>query len=108
MKLCSACQKPLQGGLVMGGTPLCRECEPDIRDLVKQTRDTGKPVNIAHIARRYFKKNHAWDKTTDTFPLSSPPGELWAWLEVHAKQEGSNVREIILKALYEYQSRQSE
>ena len=95
---CAACGKPIQGGISLGGTVLCRPCSVDVEMEVKQLHEEGKPVNVAFIARRLFRETHS----AGDYPLRDIPKDLWDRAKHKTVDEGISLRELIFKALEKY------
>ena len=98
MRTCAACGKPIQGGIVMGGTLVCRSCEPDVKAEIDRLHAEEKPVNVATIAREIFREQHS----AGNYLLRDIPKDLWDAAKHKAVDEGLNLRELLLKALREY------
>lgn len=96
--LCAACGKQIRNGISMGGTLLCRQCEPEISEEIAKLRSQGKTVNVAHIAHRIYKETHS----SGNYLLRDVPQDLWAQAKHRAVDDGDSLRELILQALYEY------
>ena len=95
--LCAACGTK-QAFLCIGGTPLCRDCEPDIRAEIETLRAKNKPVNVLHIARKYFRCHQSNAK----YLLRDIPVELWQQVKHRAIDDNVGIREVIFKSLYNY------
>jgi len=96
--LCAACGKPVKGGIGMGGTLLCRQCEPEISAEIEKLRSQGKPVNVAHIAHRIYKETHSGGN----YLLRDIPEDLWLKAKHRAVDDGDSLRDLVLKALHAY------
>src|SRR5690554_4354451 len=46
MRTCAACGKFVAGGIVMGGTRICRTCDVKVREEIDRLHAEGKPVNV--------------------------------------------------------------
>lgn len=97
MKPCDSCGKP-QAYISMGGSVLCRECDPIIRDEMEKLRADGKPVNVLNIARRRYKEEFSGGN----YLLRDYPEELWQAARHRAVDEGLSMRDLILKSLRKY------
>jgi hypothetical protein len=82
----------------MGGTLLCRQCEPQISAEIEKLRALGKPVNVAHIAHRIYKETHSGGN----YLLRDVPEDLWQKAKHRAVDDGDSLRDLVLKALYAY------
>jgi len=94
-KICTACGKPLQGSLQIGGTLLCRTCGPIISQEITRLREEEKPVNVLHIAMRHFREV----SDPQAYPLRDIPGDLWTAAKHAAVEEQMSLRELLLDAL---------
>ena len=98
MKTCAACGKITAGGIVMGGTRICRTCDVEVREEINRLRTEGKPVNVASIARKMLREN-----SIPAYPLRDIPKELWDAAKHRVIEENlDSLRELILKVLQEY------
>lgn len=97
MKLCDACGNP-KASIGMGGAILCRDCEPDIRVEMDALRQAGKPVNVLHIAKRIFRETH----DAGNYLLRDIPDDLWVKAKHRAVDDGSSLRDLVLKAIHTY------
>lgn len=97
-KLCAACGSVVKGGVSLGGVLLCRQCEPTISAEVMATRETGKPVNVGHIAHRIYKETHSGGN----YLLRDVPEDLWQKAKHRAVDDGDSLRDLVLKALHAY------
>lgn len=86
------------GGIGMGGTLLCRQCEPEISAEIDKLRSQGKPVNVAHIAHRIYKETHSGGN----YLLRDVPDDLWQKAKHRAVDDGDSLRDLVLKALHAY------
>lgn len=82
----------------MGGTLLCRQCEPEISAEIDKLRSQGKPVNVAHIAHRIYKETHSGGN----YLLRDVPDDLWQKAKHRAVDDGDSLRDLVLKALHAY------
>lgn len=98
MKLCDACNKPVIGGVGIGGARLCRNCAPDVKAEIDKLRSQGKPVNAIQIAKRILRETHAGGN----YLLRDIPDELWQKAKHRSVDDGDSLRELILNALYAY------
>jgi hypothetical protein len=98
MKDCDACGKPVNGGVGIGGALLCRTCAEDVQSEIYTLRDQGKQVSAVGIARRIFRKTHS----AGNYLLRDIPEDIWNQAKHKAVDEGSSLRELILKALRAY------
>lgn len=96
--LCAACGKMVKDGIGMGGTLLCRQCEPEISIEVKRLHNEGKPVNVAHIAHRIYKETHSGGN----YLLRDVPEDLWNKAKHRAVDDGDSLRDLVLKSLHTY------
>lgn len=96
-RLCDACGKP-QASISMGSALLCRECDPEVRAEMDRLRAEGQPVNALHIARRRYKEEFSGGN----YLLRDYPEDLWNRLKHRAVDDGTSVREIILRAIEAY------
>lgn len=96
--LCAACGKIVAGGIGLGGTLLCRQCEPAVSADIQNLRSKGKPVNAAHIAHRIYKETHSGGN----YLLRDIPEDLWRKAKHRGADDGDSLRDVVLKALYAY------
>ena len=96
--LCAACGKQVTGGVSMGGTLLCRQCEPEISAEIQTLRSQGKPVNVGHVAHRIYKETHSGGN----YLFRDVPENLWQKAKHRAVDDGDSLRELVLKALHAY------
>ena len=82
----------------MGGTLLCRQCEPDVREIMDMHRAAGKPVNVGHIANKLYKETHS----AGNYLLRDIPEDLWQRAKHRAVDDGHSLREMILLAIESY------
>lgn len=85
-------------GIVMGGTLLCRQCEPIVAAEVDNLRSQGKPVYVAHIAHRIYKETYSGGN----YLLRDVPEELWRKAKHRAADDDDSLRDVLLKALIAY------
>ena len=98
MRTCAACGKFVVGGIVMGGTRICRTCDVKVREEIDRLHAEGKPVNVASIAQRMLREN-----SVPAYPLRNIPKELWDAAKHRVIEENlDSLRELILKVLQEY------
>lgn len=95
---CTACGSNVMPQNSMGGALICRQCEPDIRERMAALREAGKPVNVIQIAKKYFRETHS----AGNYLLRDIPEELWKRTKYRAVTDGTSIRDLILKALYDY------
>jgi len=96
--LCAACGTQKNSCICMGGTFVCRECEPEISAEIEKLRSEGRTVNVAHIAHRIYRATHSGG---DYF-LRNIPTDLWLRAKHRAIDDGYSLRDLILMALYAY------
>lgn len=96
--LCAACAKPVKGGIALGSTLLCRQCEPEVSLEIDRLRTEGKPVNASHIAHRIYKETHSGGN----YQLRDIPEDLWNKAKHRAVDDGDSLREVVLKSLHAY------
>ena len=99
MKICDACGSPAQGGIGMGGALICSKCAPDVRAEMDKLREVGKPVNVMHIAKRLFREIHG---TPGVLQIRDVPTDLRDKMDRRALDEKCSLRELGLKAVYQY------
>lgn len=104
MKTCDVCGKPTAGGTYIGRARVCRECRPRLVFEIEKERAEGKSVDAQAIARRLFREEHS----AGNYLLRDIPEELWTAAKHQAVKEGLSLREMLLKALHEYVSRNGE
>lgn len=92
--LCDACQAA-PGSISMGGAILCRACEPEVREIMEQRRSEGKPVNVRHIARELFRRDHAGPDLL----IRDVPADLLERVQAHAREIGISQRQYVIDAL---------
>lgn len=80
---------------------LCPPCAEDVRGVIDQLRAAGKPVNAMAIARKIFRDTYS----EGAYQLRDIPTELWDKAKHQTINEKISLRELILKALYEYLAR---
>jgi hypothetical protein len=95
--LCAACGN-LKGSIALGGTLLCRQCEPAISAEIAILRAAGRAVNVAHIAHRIYKETNSGGN----YLLRDIPQELWDKAKHRAVDDADSLRDIVLKALHAY------
>ena len=95
---CTACGSNVSPQVSMGGALVCRQCEPDIRERMEELREAGKPVNVIQIAKKYFRETHSGGN----YLLRDIPEELWRRAKYRAVTDGTSLRDLVLKALYDY------
>lgn len=100
MKICDACGKPV-AMIGMGGAMLCRQCEPDVRAEMERLRSEGRPVNVMHIAKKIFRDMHG---TPGVLQVRDVPVDLRERMDKAAFDQKISLRELVLKALYQYLS----
>lgn len=98
MKNCAACGVVTKAPIALGGTILCRQCEPAVAVEIEQLRSDGKPVNVAHIARRIYRAEHC----AGDYLLRDIPQELWTAAKHRAVDENVSLRDLVLKSLAAY------
>jgi hypothetical protein len=97
MSDCAACGKP-NANQGIGGVLICHQCSPDIHAEIETLRSDGKPVNVAHIARRIYRETNS----AGNYLLRDIPQDLWDQAKHRAVDEGASLRDLILKALRSY------
>lgn len=95
---CTACGSNTLPQVSMGGALICRQCSSAIRDRVAELRETGKPVNVIQIAKKYFRETYS----AGNYLLRDIPEELWRRAKYRAVSDNTSIRDLILKALYDY------
>ena len=96
--ICDACGKHIVSGTGVGRATLCRTCLPDVLAEVERLRAEGKPTDALTIARRLFRETHS----AGSYLLRDIPAELWTDAKHRAVDEGLTMRELILKALVDF------
>lgn len=99
MRTCDACGKPIDSGSVIGGSTVCRSCEPDVKAEIDRLQAAGEPVSAIAVARSMFRETHA------NYMLRDIPKDLWIATKHKAIDKGLNLRELILDAIREYVSK---
>jgi hypothetical protein len=79
----------------MGGSTICRQCDPDVRAEMDRLRANGKPVNVGQIARKIFRETHS----AGGYLLRDIPEELWNRAKHRAVDDGCSLRDLILEAI---------
>lgn len=97
---CAACGSP-NGSIGMGGTILCRSCDPIIRERMEALRAEGKGVDVSRIARDLYREQFAGSD----YLLREPPKDLMDAIKHRAVDDGDNIRGIVIKALRAYVER---
>jgi hypothetical protein len=82
----------------LGGTLICRQCEPEVSAEISSIRAQGKPVNAAHIAHRIYKETHSGGN----YLIRDIPTDLWDRAKHRAVDDGVSLRELVLLALASY------
>jgi len=100
MHKCAACGSETKTGISLGGIILCRSCDPEVREEMDRLRAEGKPVNVGHIARRIYREKYC----VGDYILRDIPADLWTRAKHRAVDDGTNLREMVLKALKAYLS----
>ena len=95
---CTACGSNVLPQVSMGGALICTACEPAIRSRMAELREAGKPVNVIQIAKKYFRETHS----AGNYLLRDIPEELWKRAKYRAVTDNTSIRDLILKALYDY------
>ena len=98
MRLCEACGKKIVGGIRIGGTLLCQTCAIDVQEEIEKLKADGRPVNTGHIARRLFKAEHS----AGNYLFRDVPDEIWTKARHRAVDDKESLRDLIIKALYNY------
>jgi len=98
MRDCDACGKPLKGGRGIGGALLCAPYAEDVQIEIDALRAEGKQVSATEIARRLSRETHS----AGNYLLRDIPEDLWTQAKHKAVDEGSSLRELLLKALRAY------
>ena len=96
-KLCDSCGTPNVSGSI-GGAVLCRICSVTVAAEIEKIRETGKPVNALHIARKIYKKEHCGGN----YLLRDVPIKLWDRAKHRAVDEGGSLRDLVLAAITQY------
>lgn len=99
-KRCAACGQEVIGGIVMGSTLICRQCEPDVSREIGWLRAEGKSVNVGHIARRMYRDR----VVTSEYLLRDIPGDLWDSVKHRAIDDKCSQRDVMIAALRQYLS----
>ena len=97
-KLCDRCGSATLAMVHMGGASLCRTCDVEIKPEIEEIRESGKPVNVLQIARKYFKTNFAGG----TYHFRDIPADLEKTWKKRAIDDSCNQRDVLLSALVEY------
>ena len=95
---CAACGRKTKEMIPTAGVLLCRQCVPDVRVEIDKLRASRKPVNVAHIARRIYRKKHS----AGNYLLRDIPKELWDRAKHRAVDDGGTLRDLILKSVNVY------
>ena len=98
MKTCEACGTQTKTGIVIGGSLICRRCEPDIKAEIERLREAGKPVHAGHIARKIFRETHS----AGNYLLRDIPKKLWTSAKHRAVDENISLRDLVLNAIRAY------
>jgi hypothetical protein len=96
--ICAACGQEVVGGIVLGGTILCRTCEPDISAEIERLRAENRPVNVAHIARKKYRE----ETDMSSYLLRDFPADLLSAVKQRALNDTCSQRDVILSALRHY------
>lgn len=97
-KRCAVCGQEVIGGIVMGATLLCRQCEPDVSLEVERLRAEDKTVHVGHIARKMYRERVA----TSEYLLRDIPADLWDQVKHRAIDDQCSQREVVIAALRQY------
>lgn len=92
---CDACGNEVKGGYSIGGTLLCRRCEPDVMSEIKAARTEGRVVNAMGIARKLFRSRNS----TQDYLLRDIPEVMMRKMKERALKESGSVRDVILAAV---------
>lgn len=97
---CSVCQSETPGGIIIGGTIVCRECEPILRGRIDAIRQSNPNATIsaAGIAREIYSEQFAGSD----YLLRTPPKDLMDAVKHRAVDDGDSIRDIIIRALRAY------
>lgn len=101
MKLCNACNTPTRNGNYIGSVLLCEKCAPNVNKEIDKMRAEGKPVNAVHIARKIYRENNG----TDEYLFREIPSALWSQAKHRAVEDKDSLRDLLIKALYQYLGR---
>ena len=97
--LCDACGTLIRGIKIgRGRIIVCRNCDKEIRQITKEREKKKLPINQSHIAKQmYLLKNICKDHLIRDIPES-----LWKMIKKKSLQESCPLRNIFIKALYNY------
>jgi len=96
--ICAACGRKTPVIVGIKGVVICQSCEPEVKSRMEELRDTNKPVNVGHIARKIFREA----KDPGSFMIRDIPKDLWDKAKHKAIDEGCTLREIVLSAVSDY------
>jgi len=82
----------------MGGTMVCRDCQPIVREAMETSRRETGQVDVARICRKIYMETYSGGN----YLFRDIPAELKARAEHRAIDEGCSLREIILRSLEQY------
>lgn len=94
-RICAVCGKPVQGGIAMGATLLCLDCDPVVQEEIERRRNAGHRVDIRQIARKLFRET----ADPQVYMLKDIPGALWAATKHAADDTNTDLRQLLLKGL---------
>lgn len=91
-RTCAACGAPVQGGMSIGGTLLCRDHAEDVRTEIDKIRAEGGRPNAAGIARRMYRETYS----AGNYLLRDVPKELMDAIKADSFAKGIDARAWML------------
>lgn len=103
--ICDACGEITKIGAEMGGALICPNCEIEVQAEIERLRaEGGKPVNVRHIAKRIFRRDHG----SGDWRMQDPPEVLWDKVKAEAFRRNCSMREVVILAVSEFLDRQED
>ena len=100
MRLCDSCGKETERPEQVDKAVLCETCAPEIRAELERRRKDGITPNALYIAHKRLRA-----RGTKEHMIRDVPAEWWKQVQHRAIDEGTKVRELVIKAIDEYLKR---
>jgi hypothetical protein len=91
-KKCAACGA-LNPAIAIGGTLLCADCAPAIREEIDKLREAGKPVDASRIAYRHLQSQ------SGNLMIRNVPETLLQRIGHAAVDQKTSKRAVVIAAL---------
>ncbi len=94
-RFCDACGSP-KAFIQVGGAMLCKTCDVEIMEIVRQKREAGESrISVLAEARKIFREQNS----AGSYLIKDFPAELKKAAQDAADKAGISLREFILQRL---------